>query len=393
MSEARSGYTEEDRVSRSFSVRGIVEESEASYRSKDDTERLRRRGDDSGDDDRRRRPAPSDGSYYSRSDDQYSSDYESEASVSASGTYSRSDDRSSPTATHTSTSYDASEKRGPKFQGDVSAWGRKKADPNARDNSESEYTLSSGLSPRGSEAEERAAFDPEAAKRALVYNAGMYGRAQTMRREGTAPKTMGIADDLPNRFALEQLSALAGMASKVQAAIEHNRKVFANRVRMEDRSLIKKSFDAWRAARFGSLAKQQLLRRVIARLQRGLLSRAFLAWKDKYHLVDKFHAMRKKVTATIARGRVKRAFLEWRRMCEKTWWKNQLGARDAQVHALERKVDGYERRPIVVIRRRKLAAILRAWYGASAGLRSKRLRRQRAVMHWRNMAFVKAWNS
>lgn len=81
----------------------------------------------------------------------------------------------------------------------------------------------------------------------------------------------------------------------MQAAIEHNRRVFANRVRMEDRAIMKKAFDAWRAVRFGSIAKQQLLRRAIARLQRGLLSRAFLAWKDKFHLVDKYHAMRKKV--------------------------------------------------------------------------------------------------
>lgn len=43
----------------------------------------------------------------------------------------------------------------------------------------------------------------------------MYARAQAMRRDGTAPKTMGVADDLPNRFALEELNALAGMANKV----------------------------------------------------------------------------------------------------------------------------------------------------------------------------------
>ncbi|KXZ56639.1 hypothetical protein GPECTOR_1g576 [Gonium pectorale] len=259
--------------------------------------------------------------------------------------------------------------------------------------SESDYTLSSGLSPRGSEAEVRAEFNPEEAKRALAYNAGMYARAQTMRREGTAPKTMGIADDLPNRFALEQLSTLAGMASKVQAAIEHNRRVFANRVRMEDRALMKKAFDAWRAARYGSVAKQQLLRRAIMRLQRGTLSRAFLAWKDKFHLVDKYLAMRRKVTATISRGRLKRTFLEWRRLCEERWWKNQLGARDSQIHALERKVDGFERRPIVVIRRRKLSAIIEAWFNASVHRRRKRLRRLKAVMHWRNMSYIKAWNS
>jgi hypothetical protein len=43
----------------------------------------------------------------------------------------------------------------------------------------------------------------------------MYGRAQAMRREGTAPTSIGIADDLPTRFAYEQLHALSGMASKV----------------------------------------------------------------------------------------------------------------------------------------------------------------------------------
>lgn len=87
---------------------------------------------------------------------------------------------------------------------------------------------------------------------------------------------------------------------QVQAAIEHNRKVFAKRVRMEDHAIRKKTFDAWRAARYGSIAKQQLLRRVIARLQRGLLSRAFLAWKDKFHLVDKYLAMRRKVIGMAA---------------------------------------------------------------------------------------------
>jgi hypothetical protein len=36
---------------------------------------------------------------------------------------------------------------------------------------------------------------------------------------------------------------------QVQLAIEHNRKVFANRVRQEDKAIVKKAFDAWRAAK------------------------------------------------------------------------------------------------------------------------------------------------
>ncbi len=54
------------------------------------------------------------------------------------------------------------------------------------------------------------------APQTLAYNAGMYGRAQALRREGTAPTTLGIADDLPTRFAYESLHALSGMASKVR---------------------------------------------------------------------------------------------------------------------------------------------------------------------------------
>jgi hypothetical protein len=54
------------------------------------------------------------------------------------------------------------------------------------------------------------------APQTLAYNAGLFGRAQALRREGKAPKTLGIADDLPDRFAYQQLQQLAGMARKVR---------------------------------------------------------------------------------------------------------------------------------------------------------------------------------
>ena len=92
----------------------------------------------------------------------------------------------------------------------------------------------------------------------LAYNAGLFGRAQALRREGKAPKTLGIADDLPDRFAYQQLQQLSGMARKVQDAIEHNKRVFEQRVLSEDMHIKKKVFHGWRAARFGTLAKQQV---------------------------------------------------------------------------------------------------------------------------------------
>jgi hypothetical protein len=49
----------------------------------------------------------------------------------------------------------------------------------------------------------------------LAYNAGMFSTAQVLRRDGTAPAALGIADDLPDRMAYQQLNILAGMAGKV----------------------------------------------------------------------------------------------------------------------------------------------------------------------------------
>lgn len=59
--------------------------------------------------------------------------------------------------------------------------------------------------------------------------------------------------------------------------------------------MLKRAFQAWRAARYGSVAKQQKMRRVAARIMRGALSRAFFAWKEELHLVDRNLAMKRKV--------------------------------------------------------------------------------------------------
>eukprot|EP00955_Chlamydomonas_euryale_P098454 365146-Chlamydomonas_euryale.AAC.1 len=109
----------------------------------------------------------------------------------------------------------------PQYQGDVSTWGRKHYPSYYRqDGSESQYTMSSGLSPRDDDAERRP-MDVDQAKSALAYNAGLFGAAQRMRRQGKAPKTFGIADDLPDRIAYNQLEQLSGMARKVRVFERH----------------------------------------------------------------------------------------------------------------------------------------------------------------------------
>jgi hypothetical protein len=81
----------------------------------------------------------------------------------------------------------------------------------------------------------------------------------------------------------------------VQDAILHNKRIFEHRMMMESRSTLKKAWDAWKGARYGSVAKQQKLRRALNRIAKGTLSRAFFAWKERYGLKDKTHAMKKKV--------------------------------------------------------------------------------------------------
>ncbi len=108
----------------------------------------------------------------------------------------------------------------PAFEGDLSEWGKVYEDEDEEAGSEAgsaATTLSSGISPLGGRPAQRPArpFELEAAQQALSYSAGMFGRAQAMRREGQSPAAIGVADDLPTRMAYEQLNILAGMAGKV----------------------------------------------------------------------------------------------------------------------------------------------------------------------------------
>jgi hypothetical protein len=67
---------------------------------------------------------------------------------------------------------------------------------------------------------------------------------------------------------------------QVQLAIDHNKRVFEARMKMEDTALIRKSFNAWRAARYGSVAKQQILLRACARIQVRCANMDMTAYSD-----------------------------------------------------------------------------------------------------------------
>jgi hypothetical protein len=146
---------------------------------------------------------------------------------------------------------------------------------------------------------------------------------------------------------------LAGMAGKVQDAIQHNKRIFEQRMQAEvrlylftpgqirsssplclkllhqihlcmhatkstnrpnptnrvhtiyphqERSLCRKAFQTWLARRAASLAKRRVLARAVCRLARGTLVRAFFSWKDELHLVDRTLAMTRKVGVGVGWG-------------------------------------------------------------------------------------------
>ncbi len=71
----------------------------------------------------------------------------------------------------------------------------------------------------------------------------------------------------------------------------------------------------------------------------------------------------------------------------------QLETRDSRIHALEKKVRGFELRPIIVIKRRRMDAILTAWFNLSEERRRRRMRFERAGKHFMNRQLAMAWNS
>lgn len=200
--------------------------------------------------------------------------------------------------------------RGPdahrEFSDDISEWGKcDKPDFYDSDKAPSTQTMTSGLSPREGKPA-KMDWDPEVARRTLAYNAGLYGAAQTMRRQGQIGTGAGVmSDDLPSRLAYQHLSALAGMAGKVQDAILHNKKIFEQRLLMGEQAIKQRGFDAWKAHIQKKNCRKQIIQRVVGRIQRGTLARAFFTWREKFHLVDKHLRILRKVGRMLLRTRIK----------------------------------------------------------------------------------------
>ena len=99
------------------------------------------------------------------------------------------------------------------------------------------------------------------------------------------------------------------------------------------------------------------------------------------------------VRATILRGLLSRCFHQWKGLTDDRWWKKQLLFRDREIELLEKQCNGFRNRPIVVLRKRRLAACLSGWLAQAQRLGRKRLRMARAVNKFRNRQLSAAWDS
>ena len=67
--------------------------------------------------------------------------------------------------------------------------------------------------------------------------------------------------------------------------------------------------------------------------------------------------------------------------------------RNREIKVQEDKIRGFEKRPIVVLKKRKQSLILNLWYAAAEGRRERRTRMQRGLLYLRNITMGKAWRT
>ena len=77
---------------------------------------------------------------------------------------------------------------------------------------------------------------------ALAQGADIYGKASRLRSYGQGSGPLSAADALPAKLAAQQLSSLAGMSAKVQAAIMHSQRVFERQAKAVEQAVLQRAF-------------------------------------------------------------------------------------------------------------------------------------------------------
>ena len=260
----------------------------------------------------------------------------------------------------------------------------------AEESEESQGSLSSGLSPRGEDLITRKPFDFKGAKMALAEVGHTYADAKATRTQGGGST---YVDDLQIRLAYEQLSALGGMASKVQDAIAHNKRIFEQTVNSLNNNDKRRIFAGWRAAHYGSIEKQKQLRKVLMRMFRFRIYRIMQRWKERVGIMEPKLRMQRKAESLFKKGLAKRCLQAWAAKVEENFHKEQARLKESETRRLQNRIRQLERRAIRVFDNRRLARIWYAWDQGALTRQKKRLKMRRALKHMQKIPYNKAWNT
>ena len=255
---------------------------------------------------------------------------------------------------------------------------------------ESQGSLSSGLSPRGEALIARKPFDFKGAKMALAEVGHTYADAKATRTQGGGGT---YVDDLQIRLAYEQLSALGGMASKVQDAIAHNKRIFEQTVNSLNNNDKRRVFAAWRGVHFGSIEKQKKIRKVLGRMYRFRQYRIMQRWKERVGIMEPKLRMQRKAESLFKKGLAKRCLQAWAHKVEENFHKEQSRLKESETRRLQNRIRQLERRAIRIFDNRRLARIWYAWDQGALTRQKKRQKMRRAFQHMRKIAYNKGWNT
>ena len=255
----------------------------------------------------------------------------------------------------------------------------------------SNASLSSGLSPRGKQRlSKREKFDYKKANEALAFIGHTYHDKKSARIQGGDGS---YVDDLQIRLAYQQLNTLSGMAGKVQNAIVHNKKIFEKTVSSLNLGTERRVFTAWRGARYGTVAKQQKLRRAINRIARGKMTRTFMKWRERAGQIDPKVVLQRKASRLFRRGLARRTLWAWLERVEETFRKEQERLRDLDLRRLHNRIRWLERRAIHVFDKKRLAKVFYAWDKDALTRHLKHQKMRRVIAHYQRRRLLKGWNS
>ncbi|GAB4817202.1 hypothetical protein N2152v2_004248 [Parachlorella kessleri] len=249
---------------------------------------------------------------------------------------------------------------GRSFDGDLSCWGKTHMEDSYYEDGLTSGSLSSGLSPRESRPRHRE-WDPAEAMQALAQGADIYGKASRQRSHGQGSGPLSAADALPAKLAAQQLSSLAGMSAKVQAAIMHSQRVFERQALAVEQAVLQRAFYAWKNVRDIRALQKQRQQQILRKVQWGVLRRCTQEW-----LLQAGHETHQKlavqqVRSILARHCAQRCFKSWAQLCLDRRWKTQLALKDKQLQLLATEVRHIESRPVRYMQRYKIRRSLQAW--------------------------------